>query len=140
MVPLLRMSRAIPLFPLWAVLPVKSLSSCTVELYLYSHYGPYCLYRPQCLYSTAYLYSPHGPYSLYRASVPVQYSYTSTPHMGRTACTGPSASTRMHFTVSTLFSVYSNTKLQQGKVNFERQLIGSNFAKGSYLRPPRGSL
>ena len=26
-----------------------------------------------------YLYSPYGPYGLYRASVPVQYSYTSTP-------------------------------------------------------------
>jgi hypothetical protein len=48
-----------------------------------------------------YLYSPYGPYGLYRASVPVQgctlplplvmkeYSYTSTPPMGRTACTEP---------------------------------------------------
>ena len=44
-------SRAIPLLPLWAVLPVQSLSACTVELYLYS---------------------PYGPYGLYRASVPVQ--------------------------------------------------------------------
>jgi hypothetical protein len=35
-------SRAIPLLPLW---PVQSLSACTVELYLYSHYGPYGLYR-----------------------------------------------------------------------------------------------
>src|SRR5215475_13191330 len=61
-------SRAIPLLPLWAVRPVQSLSACTVELYLYS---------------------PYGPYGLYRASVPVQYSYTSTPPMGRTACTEP---------------------------------------------------
>jgi len=62
-------SRAIPLLPLWAVRPVQSLSACTLELYLYS---------------------PYGPYSLYRASVvPVQYSYTSTPPMGRTACTQP---------------------------------------------------
>ena len=61
-------STAIPLLPLWAVRPVQSLSACTVELYLYS---------------------PYGPYSLYRASVPVQYSYTSTPPMGRTACTEP---------------------------------------------------
>jgi len=87
--------------------------------------------EPQCLYKGAlyltvelYLYSPYGPYSLYRASVfvqgctlpysraipllplwavqPVQslsactrvtftlqYSYTSTPPMGRTACTEP---------------------------------------------------
>ena len=36
---------------------VVSLSACTVQLYLYSPYGPYRLYRPQ---------------------VPVQYSYTST--------------------------------------------------------------
>jgi len=38
-------SRAIPLLPLWAVLPVQSHSACTVELYLYSPYGPYCLYK-----------------------------------------------------------------------------------------------
>jgi len=63
-----RKSRAIPLLPLWAVRPVQDLSACTVELYLFS---------------------PYGPYGLYRASVPVQYSYTSSPPMGRTACTGP---------------------------------------------------
>ena len=44
-------SKAIPLLPLWAVRPVQSLSACTVQLYLYS---------------------PYGPYGLYRASVPVQ--------------------------------------------------------------------
>jgi hypothetical protein len=38
-------SRAVPLLPLWAVRPVQSLSACTVELYLYSLYGPYGLYR-----------------------------------------------------------------------------------------------
>jgi len=59
-------STALPLLPLWAVRPVQSLSACTVQLYLYS---------------------PYGPYGLYRASVPEQYSYTSTPPMGRTACT-----------------------------------------------------
>jgi len=59
-------SRAITLLPLWTVRPVQSLSACTVQLYLYSHYGPYGLYRP---------------------SVPVQYSYTSTPPMDRTVCT-----------------------------------------------------
>jgi len=32
-----------------------------------------------------YLYSPYGQYSLYRASVPLQYSYSSTPPMGHTA-------------------------------------------------------
>jgi hypothetical protein len=51
-----------------AVRAVQSLSACTVELYLYSLYGPY---------------------GLYRASVPVQYNYTSTPPMDRTACTEP---------------------------------------------------
>ena len=63
-----RKSRAIALLHLWAVRPVQSLSACTVELYLYSLYGSY---------------------NLYRASVPVQYSYTSTPPIGRTACTYP---------------------------------------------------
>jgi len=44
-------STAIPLLLLWAVLPVQSLSVCTLQLYLYS---------------------PYVPYRLYRASVPVQ--------------------------------------------------------------------
>jgi hypothetical protein len=45
LVPWSRNSRAIPLLPLWAVRPVQSLSACTVELYFYSSYGPYGLYR-----------------------------------------------------------------------------------------------
>jgi len=60
--------------------------------------------EPQCLYKGAlylyltvelYLYSPFGPYGLYRASVPVQGStlplpyLTSTPPIVRTACTEP---------------------------------------------------
>jgi len=61
-------STPIPLLPLWAVRPVQNLSACTVQLYLYS---------------------PYGPYGLYRASVSVQYTYTSTPPMGRTAYTAP---------------------------------------------------
>jgi len=61
-------STAIPLLSLWAIRPVHSLSACTVQLYLYSPYGPYCLYR---------------------ASVPVQYSYTSTLPMDRPAFTEP---------------------------------------------------
>ena len=61
-------STAITLLPLWAVRPVQSLSTCTVQLYLYSHYRPY---------------------GLYSASVPVQYSYTSTSPMGRMVCTEP---------------------------------------------------
>jgi hypothetical protein len=52
-------SRGIPLLPLWVVRPVQSLSACTVELYLYS---------------------PYGLYGLYRASVPVQRSILTLPH------------------------------------------------------------
>ena len=59
-------NRTIRLLTLWTVRPVQSLSACTVQLYLYS---------------------PYGPYGLYRTSVPVQYSYTSTPPMDRTTCT-----------------------------------------------------
>jgi len=83
-------SRAIPLLPLLAVRPVQSLSTCTVELYLYS--PPWAVRPVQSLSACTvelYLNSPYGPYGLYRASVPVQYSYTSTPPMGRTACTEP---------------------------------------------------
>ena len=78
-------SRAIPLLPLWAVRPVLSLSACTVQLYLYSPYTSYSLYRAsvpvQYSYTFTplsactvqlYLYSTYGPYGLYRASVPVQ--------------------------------------------------------------------
>jgi len=70
-------STAIPLLPLLAVRPVESVSACTVQLYLYS---------------------PYRPYGLYRASVPVQYSYTSIPPIGRTACTEPQClySTSIH--------------------------------------------
>ena len=48
---------AINLLLLWTVQTVHNLSACTVQLYLYS---------------------PYGPCGLYRASVPVQYTYTST--------------------------------------------------------------
>ena len=37
-------SIAIPVLPLRAVRPVQRLSACTVQLYLYSPYGPYGLY------------------------------------------------------------------------------------------------
>ena len=42
----------------------------SVELYLYSPYGPYGLYRASV---ELYPYSSYGPYGLYRASVPVQW-------------------------------------------------------------------
>jgi len=61
-------SRAIPLLPLWIVRPVQSLSACTIQLYLYS---------------------PYWPYGLYRASVPVQYSYSSIPSVPVQWCTLP---------------------------------------------------
>ena len=67
-VPWSRKSRDKFLLPIWAVLLVQNLIACTVQLYLYS---------------------PYGPYGLYRALVPVKYSYTSTPPMDRTACTEP---------------------------------------------------
>ena len=68
LVPRSRKSTAITLLPLRAVGTVQSISACTVQLYLYS---------------------PYGPYGLYRASVPVQYSYTSIPTMGHTDCADP---------------------------------------------------
>ena len=92
---------AIPLLYLWAVRPVQSLSACTVQLYLYFHYGPHSLCRPsvpvQYSYTSiptravrplqslsactvqVYLYSHYGPYGLCRVSLPVQYSYSSIP-------------------------------------------------------------
>ena len=45
LVPWSRKSIAIPLLPLWAVRSGQSFSACTVQLYLYSSYGPYGLYR-----------------------------------------------------------------------------------------------
>ena len=53
-------STAIPLLPLLAVRPVQSLSACTVQLYLYS---------------------PYGPYGVYRASVPVQRCTLPSPYL-----------------------------------------------------------
>jgi len=61
-------STAITPLPLWTVLPVHSLSAFTVQLYLFT---------------------PYGPYGLYRTSGPVEYSYTSTHPMDLTACTEP---------------------------------------------------
>jgi hypothetical protein len=45
--------------------------------------------EPRACTVELYLYSTYGPYGQYRASVPVQESYTSTPPMGRTASTEP---------------------------------------------------
>jgi len=56
-------SRAIPLLPLWTVRPVQSLSACTRVHFTFT-FGHERV--------ELYLYSPYGPYGLYRASVPVQ--------------------------------------------------------------------
>ena len=55
--------RAIPLLPLWSVRPVQSLSACT-RLHFTFIFGHERI--------ELYLYSPYWPYGLYRASVPVQ--------------------------------------------------------------------
>jgi hypothetical protein len=103
-------SRAIPLLLLWAVRPVQNLSTCTVELYPYSPYGPYGLYsraipllplwavRPVQSLSAVelYLYSSYGPYGLYRASVPVQGCTLPYSFLLETESTpGPSAAGRL---------------------------------------------
>ena len=77
-------STPIPLLPLWVVRSLQCLSACTVELYLYS---------------------PYEPYGLYRASVPVQYSYISTPPMGRTAFRVPQCLYNTAITLLPLWAV-----------------------------------
>jgi len=84
-----------------------------VELYLYSPYGPYGLYRALVPVQYSYTSTPLSACTRVHfilPSVPVQWSYTATPPMGRTACTEPqclykgalyltlSACTRVHFT------------------------------------------
>jgi len=83
-------SRAIPLLPLWAARPVQSLSACTrvhlylylrVELYLFSPYGPYGLYKGAFylyLRVDLYFYSLYGSYGLYRASACTRVHFTFT--------------------------------------------------------------
>jgi len=87
-------SRPVTLLPLSAVLNVQTLSACTIELYLYS---------------------PYWPYGLYRASVPVQESYNSTPPIGHTACAEPQCLKRVHFTF---------TLLQVSAVYMSHHLVG----------------
>jgi len=67
LVPWSRKSIALPLLPLYAVRPVQSLSACT-RLHLTPHRF-YCCGQEKV---QLYLYSPYVPYGLYRASVPVQ--------------------------------------------------------------------
>ena len=88
----------------------------TVELYLYSPYGPYGLYRVSVpvqgalyLYLTVelYLYCPYGQYGLYRASVLVQGCTLPLPYIRAIPLLSLwavrpvqslSACTRVHFT------------------------------------------
>ena len=88
-------STAITLLPLWAVRTVQSLSACTVQLYLYSLYGPY---------------------GLYRASVPVEYSYTSTPLWAVQPVQSLSACTRVHFTLTSSSKINHNIILLTTKI------------------------
>ena len=63
-----------------------------VELYLYSPYGPYGLYRALVPVQYSYTSTPLSACTRVHfilPSVPVQWSYTATPPMGRTACTEP---------------------------------------------------
>jgi len=98
LVPWSRKCRTIPLLPLWAVRLVQSRSACTTVHFTFTFK---CRGQERV---ELYLYSPYEPYGLYRASVTVQgctlplpssavfkkeYSYTSTPPMSRTSCTEP---------------------------------------------------
>jgi len=103
----------IPLFPLWVVRPVQSLSAFTRVHFNFTYtsvppIGRTACTEPQCLYKSAlylylYLYSPYRPYGLYRASVPVQRCtltlpipllplWTVRPVQSLSACT------KVHFT------------------------------------------
>jgi len=57
-------STAIPLLLLRAVRPLQSLSSCRVQLYLYSPMGRIILQTISACIVQLYLYSPYGPYGL----------------------------------------------------------------------------
>ena len=100
-----------------------------LDLYLYSLYGPYALYRTsvpvQYSYTSTplstctvqvYLYSPQYLYSTaipLLPSVPVQYSYTSTPL---------SACTTVHFTLLLLLCILTR---------FITQFSSAHLHKGS---------
>ena len=79
--------------------PIKCHGQERVELYLYSPYGPYGLYRASVPVQRCTLPLPIPLFPLW-AVRPVQslssctrvhftFTYTSTPPMGRTACTEP---------------------------------------------------
>jgi len=78
-----------------AVRPVQFLRACTIELYLYS---------------------PYGPYDLYRASVRVQYSYTSTSPVGHAASTEPQCLYSRAIPLLPLWAVRPLQSLRSSKV------------------------
>ena len=80
-------STAILLLPLWTVLPVQSLSACTVQLYPYSPYWPYGLYRASVPYSTAIPLLPLlAVWPVHSLSACTVQLYLYSP-MDRMACT-----------------------------------------------------
>ena len=110
-------STAIPLLLLLAIRPVQSLSACTVQLYLYT---------------------PYGPYGLCRASVPVQYSYTSTPPMGPSACTKPQCLYSRAIPLLPLWTVQSVQSLSACTFSLYRLFAdpGPRAVQDVDLRPP----
>ena len=82
--------------PLWAIRPVQSLSACTrvhfnftVELYLYSPYGSYGLYRASV--------PVQGCTLLYSIAIPLLPLWAVRPVLSLSACT------RVHFTFYLMF-------------------------------------
>jgi len=72
-----RMSRAIPLLPLWTVRSVQSFSDCTRVTFIFT-------------YTSTPLWPVRSVQSLsVRTRVTFTFTYTSTPPMARTACTEP---------------------------------------------------
>jgi hypothetical protein len=102
-------SSAIPLLPLWAVRPVQSLSACTVELYLYS---------------------PYGSYGLYRASVPVQ-GCTLLSFFNYSDCTESWRKSVRFGKISGVFVTFSFIVLKNIKGYRRRLKINFSFLSGT---------
>ena len=69
--------------------PVQSLSACTIQLYLYSPYGPYGIYRTSVPGQYSYTSTPPIGLTDFTELQCLYSSYTSTPPIGRAACTEP---------------------------------------------------
>jgi len=133
-------SRAIPL------LPTMGRTACT---------DPQCLYKDALyLYFTVelYLYSPYGPYGLYRASVPVQGCTLPLPYsravpllppMGRTACTEPQCLYKcalyLYLTVELyLYSPYGPYGLYRASVPVQGCTLPLPYSRAIPLLPTMG--